>query len=428
MTTECHKKKSVFVPQLAWWGDIEAELTFPDAWDVTECRMAGHEATPLDDAGFRKAFANPIGCPTIRELAVGKKNVVILFDDMSRGTKTFQIVPYVLEELAAAGVPDENIQFICAPGTHGSLSSFEFGKKLGEDIIARFNVYNHNIYENCTYVGTTSRGTAVSLNAEFMKADLKIGIGAIVPHPNCGFGGGGKLILPGIASLETILHNHGPVRTNSKNTGIDDNTGMGRYEHNAQLLDTLEACKLSGLHVKVDAIMNIHRDATALFVGEPEAAYYAGAKAGLTHYHSPTPDRPNIVVANCYAKINEVTIAKTVGQAMLPDEGGSLVLITNNPWGEVVHYLRRRFGDHTMGQGYRPPTLSPKVKRFIVQMPYKNKASIDWLAPEETVTWAKTWDDVLAVLKQDHPGAARVAVVPDATMQYFDVQATLHYL
>jgi len=428
MTTERRKGNSVFVPQLAWWGDIEAELTFPDGWNVTECRMAGHDAPPLDDAGFRKAFANPIGSPKIRELARGKKNVVILFDDMSRGTRTYQIVPFVLEELAAAGVPDDNIQFICAPGTHGSLSSFEFAKKLGEDVIARFNVYNHNIYENCTYVGTTSRGTRVSLNSEFMKADLKIGIGAIVPHPNCGFGGGGKLILPGIASLETILHNHGPVRTMSKETGVDANTGMGRYEHNAQLLDTLEACKLSGLHIKVDALLNIHRETVALFVGQPEAEYYAGAKAALPHYLTPTPERPDIVVANCYAKINEVSIAKVLGQSLLPESGGSLVLITNNPWGEVVHYLRRKFGNHTTGQGYRAPTLSPRVKKFIVQMPYRNRASLDWLAPEETVTWAKTWDDVLTLLKKEHPGAARVAVIPDGTNQYFEVQATMHYL
>lgn len=428
MTTEPKNSKSVFVPQLAWWGDTEAELTFPEGWQVTEYRMEGHDAAPLTDEGFRKAFAKPIGIPPIREMARGKKNVVILFDDMSRPTKTYEIVPYVLEELAAAGVDDENIQFICALGTHGALTGFEFAKKLGADVLARFNVYNHNIYENCTYVGTTSRGTSVSLNAEFMKADLKIGIGGLVPHLNCGFGGGGKLILPGIASLETIMYNHGPVRTRSKETGIDSNTGMGRYENNAQLLDTLEACRLSGLHIKIDALVNIHRDTTALFVGEPEAAYYAGAKLGLTHYHTPLPDRPDVVVANCHSKINEIPVARAGSQALLPEEGGTLVLITNNPWGECVHYLRRKFGNHTTGQGYRAPTLPPTVKKFILLMPIKNKTSIDWLAPAESITWASTWDEVLAILKQDYPTGAKVAVIPDATIQYFDVQATLHYL
>ena len=63
MTTRRDESNSVFVPQLAWWGDIETELTFPKGWEVAEYRMNGHDAPPLDDAGFRKAFANPTDSP-----------------------------------------------------------------------------------------------------------------------------------------------------------------------------------------------------------------------------------------------------------------------------------------------------------------------------------------------------------------------------
>jgi len=61
-------------------------------------------------------------------------------------------------------------------------------------------------------------------------------------------------------------------------------------------------------------------------------------------------------------------------------------------------------------------------------MPYKDKASIDWFAPPESVNWAKTWDEVMAMLEMDYPDGARVAVIPDATIQYFDVVATLPYI
>jgi hypothetical protein len=30
----------------------------------------------------------------------------------------------------------------------------------------------------------------------------------------------------------------------------------------------------------------------------------------------------------------------------------------------------------------------------------------------------KTWEEVLRVLEQDHPGGAKVAVIQDGTMQY----------
>jgi nickel-dependent lactate racemase len=414
-------ERTVKVPQLAWWGDSEAELVFPHNWEMSVCYMHGHAAPKLSPEGFRKAFANPIGCKPIRDMAKGKKNVVILFDDMSRPTKASEIVPYVLEELAMAGVEESNVQFICALGTHGPLTAYDFAKKLGENIIARFNVYNHNIYENCTYVGTTGRGTPVSLNTEFMNADFKIGIGAILPHINVGFSGGGKIVLPGIAAIESIAYNHGPVRNRAKETGVDSNTGLGRNENNAQLLDVEEACRMSGLDVKVDAIVNIKRDTTALFVGEPIAEYYEGIKLAKQHYFSRNAEIADVVVANCNAKANETVIGTAVAESLLPESGGTIVMITNNPSGEVCHYLRRRFGDHMGGRLWKAPSLRLKVKKFILLMPCRNKASIDWFAPEQCVTWAKDWDDVRASLELDHPKGARVAVIPDATMQYFDV-------
>lgn len=420
--------KTVKVPQLAWWGDIEAELIFPKNWEMSVCYMHGHGAPKLSPEGFRKAFANPIGCKPIRDLAKGKKNVVILFDDMSRPTKAAEIVPFILEELAMAGVEEDQIQFICALGTHGPLTAYDFAKKLGENIIARFNVYNHNVYENCTYVGTTSRGTPVSLNTEFMNADFKIGIGALLPHINVGFSGGGKIVLPGIASIETIAYNHGPVRNRAKETGIDSNTGLGRNENNAQLLDIEEACKMSGLDVKIDAIVNIKRDTTALFVGEPIAQYYEGIKLAKKHYFSPNTDHADVVVANCNAKVNETVIGTAVAESLLPESGGTIVMITNNPGGEVCHYLRRRFGNHMGGRLWKAPSLPPKVKKFILLMPCKNKTSIDWFAPAESVTWAKDWDDVRAILEVDYPEGAKVAVIPDATIQFFDVVTKSPYV
>ena len=69
----------------------------------------------------------------------------------------------------------------------------------------------------------------------------------------------------------------------------------------------------------------------------------------------------------------------------------------------------------------KAPSLSPKIKKFILMMPYKNKASIDWFAPPEAITWAKTWDDVRGIIETDYPDGARAAVIPDATIQYFDI-------
>ncbi len=410
---------SVKVPQLAWSGDIEAELAFPDDWEVRPSYMPGHDLPKLTDEGFRAAFADPIGAKPIRELARGKRKVVILFDDLSRPTKADQIVPYILEELAKGGVDDDNIQFICALGAHGALPASDFRKKLGEEVVARFNVYNHNPYENCTYVGKTRRGTPVCLNTEYMEADLKIGVGCIVPHPMTGFGGGAKIILPGVSSIDTIEHNHIKVREEAKASGVEDNYGPGMNEDNALLLDMQETCQMSGLDVKVDAIVNCHRDTVALFVGDPIAQFCEGVKLAKQHYLSPVPQNAEVIVVNANAKVNEAIIAFQAAMPLLPEDGGALVLISNNPYGEVPHYLFRRFGDHISGRTWKAPALSSRVRRFIFLMPWKDRASVDWIAPIESVNWAKTWDEVMTMLRADYPDGARAAVIPDGTIQYF---------
>ena len=95
---------TVRLPQLAWYENNEFEIQFPDSWEVTTCYMKGHDRPPLSEQGFREAFANPISTRSIRELARGKNEVVIIFDDMARVTRVAEIVPYVLEELEAAGI------------------------------------------------------------------------------------------------------------------------------------------------------------------------------------------------------------------------------------------------------------------------------------------------------------------------------------
>ena len=200
---------TITLPQLPWHGAKELKLNLPDSWQVEFYHMNGWNRPALNPEEMKTAVTNPIGMAPLREVARRKKEVVIIFDDMTRVTRTAGIVPFVLEELAEAGIPDERIRFVCALGCHGALTRLDFVKKLGTAIVDRFPVYNHNAFAHCTYVGTTKTyGTRLYLNEEVMQCDLKIAIGLAAPHPATGFGGGGKIILPGVASFESAQHNH----------------------------------------------------------------------------------------------------------------------------------------------------------------------------------------------------------------------------
>ncbi|MFH1031869.1 MAG: lactate racemase domain-containing protein [Chloroflexota bacterium] len=411
--------KIVKVLQLAWYGDTEFTLELPTSWDVAVCPMRGCDRPRLTPSQMKKAFSNPIGSPTIRELAKGKKEVVIIFDDTTRPTPIAEIVPYVLEELAAGGITDGHIRFIVALGAHRGLTRVDFVKKLGEAVLNRFPVYNHNPYENCTFVGKTSRGTNVSINSEVMACDLKIGIGCIVPHAAASFGGGGKIVLPGVASMDTIAANHSLAsRAHQKGRSGSMTYGNG-FEENELRLDIAEAAKMAGLDIKVDAIINAKREISALFVGEPLAEHLEGVKLAKEVYITEPVSDMDIVIANAYAKSTEPFHASPLGVRMLGEAGGDMVLIINAPDGLITHYLGGSWGKNIGGRYWqRRSHLLSRVKKLILVTEYIDLAQADRIAPLDSIIWAKTWNEALKHLTKDYPGKAKVAVIPDGTIQY----------
>jgi nickel-dependent lactate racemase len=409
--------KAVTVPRQIWYDEGKFRLTFPESWDVVPCLMNGHKAPRLTQKQIKSALNNPVNSPWLREIARGKNRIAIIFDDISRPTRVADLIPHVLDELKAADVSDSAIRFICAGGAHGAHSYQDFRKKLGQNIMDRFPVYNHNIYENCTYIGETSLGTPLSVNSEVMSCDLKIGIGSVIPHAQSGFGGGGKIVLPGIAAMDSIEAFH-RLEIKAREKGRGGTVGPGNYLENPMVSDFTEAAKMIGLNFKIDTIINGIGEPCAVFAGEPEAEYQEAVKFALCHYATRPVLDANIVVVNTYSKGSEGIVGLIMGIQMLMQKGGDLVLIMDCPAGQVVHYLLGSFGVEAQGRLFSAVNFSlPWLKRMLVLSPQFESSMADWLAIPDTI-WVKSWAEVLSILKKDFPGGARAAVVPDGTIQY----------
>lgn len=407
---------TVTVPQLAWHGDTQLTLKFPADWDVIVCKMAGHDKPALPTENVQKILSNPIGTKTIAELAEERRECVIIFDDMTRPTKIFKFLPFILKELKKGGISDGHIRFINALGAHGANNRIDFVKKLGEDIVERYPVYNHNPFGNLEDLGTTSRGTPVSANAEVMQCDLKIGIGSILPHLY-GFSGGAKIISPGIVSIDTICHNHYNLGGYGLGGQPHPTTGYGKDDgDNIVRLDMEETAEMVGLDIKIDEVMNIRRETVGLFAGHFTKEFREGLKLAREVYTTEVPRNMDVVVVNAYAKSNEAVIAMWAGIASVR-EGGDVVLIANNPEGQVTHYILGKFGKKLGGRLYAPLKAWAKIKRLIVLSPNRVADPFLELCPQEQIVWIKTWDEVLEELKSTHKGRVKTAVYPDATMQ-----------
>ena len=121
----------------------------------------------------------------------------IVIDDLSRPTPGSRLLPPILDELEAAGIPAHDVLILAGVANHRPMQRGDFLKKIGPDVLARCRVSNHFSWDGCTLIGTTSFGSPVEVNNEFLECDLRILVGSIIPHAAAGFAGGAKLLMPG---------------------------------------------------------------------------------------------------------------------------------------------------------------------------------------------------------------------------------------
>ena len=402
------------LPQRPWHDLGWMEIDLPDDWDVQYCPMNGYDNPPLTVEEMAACIECPMGTPPLSELARGKERAVIVFDDMTRPTRTYELAPLVLKILHEAGLNEDQITFVCALGTHGALTMIDFRKKLGAEIIEKYRVFNHNIYENCVEVGVTRRGTRVMFNREVMQADLKIAIGCVTAHVQAGFSGGGKLFLPGVAHVDSIAHYHLDVEKMGKET-----TGLGCHENNILRQEINEAAAMAKVDFLLNVVVNGRGETTGLYTGDLFQSHEAGvAAAGDIYRTDPIPENKDLVVANAFSKPNEMGIAILLGATALKQLTGTVVVIADSPEGQVPHYLLGRFGSDYGGRQYPLKTIPPDLK-VIIMTAYPDRTLLDWFANPDEGCIVRSWEEVLQRVGPRHGKGTRAAILPNATMQYF---------
>src|SRR5512139_2249409 len=89
------------VPNLAWYNNKELKLPLPENWQVEVANFKGYNRPALKANQIKAAITKPVSGPPLRELARGKHEVVIVFDDQTRVTRSAKLIPSILQELAA---------------------------------------------------------------------------------------------------------------------------------------------------------------------------------------------------------------------------------------------------------------------------------------------------------------------------------------
>ena len=206
-------------------GMMAAEL--PDTTDVfiPGETVADPPCLPQDwdslYAATLESIRNPIGMPTLTEIAKAGDKVVIVIPDIVKGgnqpTSHRKIaIRACLDELYSVGVERKDVLLLFSNGLHPRATVEEMRTILGEQLFNEFYPYgqitSHDSedYDHLVDLGYTEEGDHVIMNKYVFDADVAILIGHTQGNPYGGYSGGYKHCATGISHWRSIASHHVP--------------------------------------------------------------------------------------------------------------------------------------------------------------------------------------------------------------------------
>jgi lactate racemase len=304
---------------------LPVELPSNFRYRVLEARSA--EAVPDARAAIEAALEEPIAGPPLAQLARGKKSAAISVCDITRPAPNRLVLPPILRQLEASGIPASAITILIATGLHRPATDSEIEEIVGSEIAGKYAVVNHNARElgEHRHLGETSSGTPVYIDERFVSADLHITLGFIEPHLMLGFSGGRKLIAPGLAAQETIKVLHSPKFMR------DGRAVEGSVDDNPLHRELLEIARMAGHHFLVDVALTRDRKIAGVFAGAPETAHAAGMRFVSQVMLETLPEPVDLVITSAAGYPLDLTFYQaikgiTAAQHILKPGGRILVM------------------------------------------------------------------------------------------------------
>ena len=286
----------VTLPWGVWRVDALHHVALPGEWSPVMCAMTG--AAALSPAEIDDALGRPIGAEPIERIAVGARKVAIAIDDLTRPTPTALMLPHVLRRLQRAGVAHDCITVIVATGAHRWPVDSDLELKVG-GVRRHVAVIAHDPAGDLVDTGEKLGGIPVRLNRTFMESDVRIGMCGVIPHPFAAFSGGGKIVIPGLASLGVLARTHKFALMGLK--------GGHQLDGNRFRTEMEEVVRRTGLQWTVNVAINGRREPVGVTAGDLVAAHRAAVKVAERTGATAPPAQPlDALVLNAYPKDGEL--------------------------------------------------------------------------------------------------------------------------
>ena len=194
------------------------KLPFADdrvALDLRGFRVRSLAPTAPPGRDARAVTANaldaPLAGPPLVEIVRGRRTATVVVPDATRKTSVSEVLPVVLERLQRAGMDDASIVVLIANGTHPKVGPDQIASLVGP-IAPAIRVIEHDCRAaDLVEVGELRPGIPLRLHPQAVESDCLVTVGAVRHHYFAGFGGGPKMVFPGVSGYEEIQANHALV-------------------------------------------------------------------------------------------------------------------------------------------------------------------------------------------------------------------------
>lgn len=259
------------IPIPYYTSTLELHVEEENLKAVLTAKMHGFHAEKSQEQLVLDALEHPVGSPRLRELAQGRRKIVIVTSDHTRAVPSRITLPLLLKEISS-GNPGADITILIATGLHRPTTEEEQRRMFGDEIVDHEKIVINNAFDPDQFVElcTLPSGAVFQVNKLAAECDLLVTEGFVEPHFFAGFSGGRKSILPGICSQRTVNENH------SYRAVSHPRANSGMLKDNPIHADMLCAAKAVNVQFIFNVALDGDKKIVAAWAGDLEKAHEAG--------------------------------------------------------------------------------------------------------------------------------------------------------
>ncbi len=314
--------------------------------DISDAKAARRAVPDI----IRDALANPIGTERLRDIVKPGEKVAIITSDITRPMPTWEVIPFVLEELD--GIPAEDITLVFALGSHRAHTEEE-RRRLAGDVYEKIRCVDSDPAD-CVHMGTTTKGTPVDITRVVAEADRIICLGNIEYHYFAGYSGGVKALMPGASTPQAIQANHSMM--------VSDDACAGKLDGNPLREDLEEVIGICPVDFILNVVLDEHKHIVHAVAGDVIKAHREGCRYLDRLYRVSIPQRADIVIVSQGGAPKDLNLYQT--QKALDNskhavkDGGTIILV-----GSCREGLGQKTFEEWITEAKAPEDLTDRIRK-----------------------------------------------------------------